>query len=76
MKPGGRLVYATCSILPEENEMVVADFLAEHPGFRHLSAVVLLAEQGIVIDCAEDMQLLPHVHGTDGFYAVALERLP
>ncbi len=76
VKPGGRLVYATCSILPEENEMVVADFLAEHPGFRRLSAVALLAEQGILIDCAEDMQLLPHTHGTDGFYAVALERLP
>ena len=75
VKPGGRLVYATCSILPEENEMVVADFLAEHPGFRRLSAVALLAEQGILIDCAEDMQLLPHAHGTDGFYAVALERL-
>ena len=76
VKPGGRLVYATCSILPEENEMIVADFLAEHSVFRRLSAGALLAEQGIVIDCAEDMQLLPHVHGTDGFYAVALERLP
>ncbi len=75
VKPGGRLVYATCSILPEENEAIVAEFLADHPAFKKLSAAALLAEQGIVIDCAEDMQLLPHVHATDGFYAVALERL-
>jgi 16S rRNA (cytosine967-C5)-methyltransferase len=74
VKPGGRLVYATCSILPEENELIVDAFLAGHPGFRRLSAEALLAEQGIDIDCGEDMRLLPHRHGTDGFYAVAMER--
>ena len=76
VKPGGRLVYATCSILPEENEGVTEAFLAAHPNFRRLSAVSLLAQQGIVIDCGEEMHLLPHVHGTDGFYALAMERLP
>lgn len=74
VKPAGRLVYATCSMLPEENERVIEAFLAAHPDFHRLSATALLAEQGIHIDCGEEMHLLPHVHGTDGFYAVVMER--
>jgi 16S rRNA (cytosine967-C5)-methyltransferase len=74
VKSGGRLVYATCSILAEENENVVNGFLSAHPNFVRLSAVHILGEQGIVLDCGEDMRLLPHVHGTDGFYAAVLER--
>ena len=74
VKAGGRLVYATCSILPEENEVIVDAFLAAHPEFHRLSAADLLAKQGIQLDCGEDMRLLPHVHGTDGFYAAVLER--
>jgi 16S rRNA (cytosine967-C5)-methyltransferase len=77
LKPGGRLVYATCSILPEENERVVDGFLAAHPGFVRVSAADVLAKQGIAIDCATDagdMRLSPHRHGTDGFYAAVLER--
>jgi 16S rRNA (cytosine967-C5)-methyltransferase len=76
LKPGGRLVYATCSILGEENENVVDAFLQAHPGFRRLSAKEALAKQGIDLDCGEDMRLLPHRHGTDGFYAAVLERSP
>jgi 16S rRNA (cytosine967-C5)-methyltransferase len=74
VKPGGRLVYATCSILPEENEGVVDAFLAAHPEFLRLSAAEVLTKQGITIDCGEDMRLAPHLHGTDGFYAAVLER--
>ncbi|MDD5174876.1 MAG: RsmB/NOP family class I SAM-dependent RNA methyltransferase [Sterolibacterium sp.] len=77
VKPGGRLVYATCSILTEENEAVVDAFLAAHADFHRLSAKETLAQQGIQIDCgtdASDMRLSPHVHGTDGFYAAVLER--
>lgn len=74
LKPGGRLVYATCSILPEENEQVVADFLAAHPQFRLLHAGELLAKQNIALDMGEALRLLPHVHDTDGFYAVVMER--
>ena len=74
VKPGGRLVYATCSILAEENEGIVDAFLAAHPDFHRLSATEVLAKQGIALDCGEDMRLLPHVHGTDGFYAAVLER--
>jgi 16S rRNA (cytosine967-C5)-methyltransferase len=74
VKPGGRLVYATCSILAEENEAVVDAFLAAHADFTRLSAAEILAKQDIAIDCGADLRLLPHVHGTDGFYAVAMER--
>ena len=67
-------MYATCSILPEENEGVVDAFLAAHPGFVRVSAADILAKQGITIDCGEDMKLTPNLHGTDGFYAAVLER--
>jgi 16S rRNA (cytosine967-C5)-methyltransferase len=74
VKPGGRLVYATCSILPEENEAIVAGFLAAHPDFRQVSAQDILAQQGIALDCGETLRLAPHTHGTDGFFAAVLER--
>jgi 16S rRNA (cytosine967-C5)-methyltransferase len=80
VKPGGRLVYATCSILAEENEAVVDAFLAAHPGYRRLCASEVLAQQGVMIEgCGYgesglDLRLLPHLHGTDGFYAAVLER--
>ncbi len=74
VKAGGRLVYATCSILPEENEAIVAGFLAAHADFRQVSAQDILAQQGIALDCGETLRLAPHTHGTDGFYAAVLER--
>ena len=74
VKPGGRLVYATCSILREENEDIVDAFVATHPQFQRLSASALLGEQGIVVDCGDDLHLWPHRHATDGFFAVALQR--
>jgi 16S rRNA (cytosine967-C5)-methyltransferase len=74
LKPGGRLVYATCSILGEENEGIVNAFLASHAEFQRLSAQEVLAGQGIVIDCDEDMRLSPQKHGTDAFYAAVLVR--
>ena len=74
VKPGGRLVYATCSILPEENEAIVAAFLAEHPQFRQASAQEILQKQDIAPECGETLCLAPHTHGTDGFFAAVLER--
>lgn len=80
VKPGGRLVYATCSILAEENEAVVDAFLAAHPDYRRLCASEVLAQQNILIDACghgpggQDLRLLPHLHGTDGFYAAVMER--
>jgi 16S rRNA (cytosine967-C5)-methyltransferase len=74
VKAGGRLVYATCSLLAEENEAIVDAFLAAHDDFARLSAREVLAGQGIDIAVGEDLRLLPHTHGTDGFYAAVLER--
>ena len=74
LKPGGHLVYATCSILPEENEAVVDAFAAGHPEFKALSCAELLKTQRIALDTGERLRLWPHRHGTDGFFAAAYER--
>ncbi|HET7671273.1 MAG TPA: RsmB/NOP family class I SAM-dependent RNA methyltransferase [Burkholderiales bacterium] len=75
VKPGGRLVYATCSILPEENEAVADAFHAAHPEFRPLGAEAALAAQKILLpQAAAWLRLWPHVHGTDGFFAAVFER--
>ena len=58
VRDGGRLIYATCSILREENEAVVERFLQTHSGFS----------------AGAELRLLPHRDGTDGFYAVTLRR--
>ncbi|HEX5392324.1 MAG TPA: RsmB/NOP family class I SAM-dependent RNA methyltransferase [Rhodocyclaceae bacterium] len=75
VKVGGRLVYATCSLLDEENQVVVDAFLAAHPEFKRLSSAEVLKKQGVDLDTGEDLHLLPHLHGTDGFYAAVLERV-
>jgi len=75
VKPGGRLVYATCSILREENEAVVDAFMAQRPEFRQISCAELLRAQRIAVDTGERLRLWPHVHNTDGFFAAALERV-
>jgi 16S rRNA (cytosine967-C5)-methyltransferase len=75
IKPGGRLVYATCSFLPAENDAIVDAFLSAHPQFRELDCTELLARQDIMIDCGTRLRLLPHRHGTDGFFAAAFERI-
>jgi 16S rRNA (cytosine967-C5)-methyltransferase len=74
VKTGGRLVYATCSLLPEENEDIVDAFLADAPQFAELPAGDLLKQQGLPIKTSDRMRLWPHVHGTDGFFAAVLER--
>lgn len=75
VKPGGRLVYATCSLLAEENEAVVAAFLAAHPDFALTNALDLLRRQEIDLGGEGQMlQLLPDRHGMDGFFAAVMER--
>lgn len=81
LKSGGRIVYATCSLLRAENEDIAAAFSASHPGLRRLSVRELLESAKIEHAaelCSEDgidLRLWPHRHGTDGFYAAAWEKV-
>jgi 16S rRNA (cytosine967-C5)-methyltransferase len=75
VKSGGRLVYATCSVLPEENEAIAQAFSAVHPNFVPLSAADTLTELKVANAaslCTTDglyLRLWPHLHATDGFFA-------
>lgn len=72
--PGGRLVYATCSVLVEENQAQAERFLAEHPDFVLLDAAQLLAARTPLQLEGPYLNLRPDVHGTDGFFAAVFER--
>ena len=72
--PGGRLVYATCSVLAQENRKVVEEFLAGHPGFERVSCRQALDESRIAIDSEEFLELRPQRHDTDAFFAAILQR--
>ncbi|WP_066732074.1 RsmB/NOP family class I SAM-dependent RNA methyltransferase [Cupriavidus sp. D384] len=78
VKGGGRVVYATCSVLEAENEAIVRDFLAKNENFRLVPAAEVLAEQKITVpDLPAEggmLALYPQVHQTDGFFAAVLER--
>ncbi len=73
--PGGRLVYATCSLLAEENEVQAERFLASHPDFERVDAAEILAARCETLKLEGPyVQLRPDVHGTDGFFAAVFER--
>lgn len=74
LKAGGRLVYATCSLLDEENEAIVSQFLAAHTDFSLVPMKDVLAEQKIPLEMQDYLKLLPHLHQTDGFFAAVMER--
>jgi 16S rRNA (cytosine967-C5)-methyltransferase len=74
VKPGGRLVYATCSLLDEENEAIVERFLSEHPDFALVPMGEVLAEQKIALEMGDYLKLAPHIHQTDGFFAAVMQR--
>lgn len=74
VKAGGRLVYATCSLLPEENDTIVERFLARHADFREGDATAELARAGVALDTGARLKLAPDTHGCDGFFAAVLER--
>jgi 16S rRNA (cytosine967-C5)-methyltransferase len=70
VKPGGRLVYATCSLLPEENEAQVENFLSSHPDFK-----VKPVKDIIDIPGADKyLSVTPARHNTDGFFAAVMVR--
>ena len=76
---GGRLVYATCSLLPAENEEVVASFEAAHgTAFELLDAAPLLARAAVPepagLTDGRFLRVWPHRHGTDGFFAAVWQR--
>jgi len=75
LKKAGRLVYATCSILPEENQLIVQSFMEKHPDFVLLPAGEVLQQQKIALECGDYLELRPHLHRTDGFFAAVLEKI-
>jgi 16S rRNA (cytosine967-C5)-methyltransferase len=75
VKPGGRLVDATCSLLREENEGVVENFQQQHPEFSTVPANDVLARRHVALTMpGEQLHLYPHRHGTDGFFAAVMDR--
>jgi 16S rRNA (cytosine967-C5)-methyltransferase len=85
LKPGGRLVYATCSILSQENEAIAEAFTAAHPEFEPLDAGSILAHlqvPGAASLCSGGdsgmryLRLWPHLHQTDGFFAAIWQKKP
>jgi 16S rRNA (cytosine967-C5)-methyltransferase len=78
VRPGGRLVYATCSFLEEENGAITRAFLETHPDFQVMQATEIFIRQGVTapegMPADGSLRLLTHRHGTDCFYALALRR--
>lgn len=85
LKPGGRLVYSTCSLEPEENEHVVTAALKNVRGIRRVRAGILRGllqpfltpnvDASNIIAGDGSFRAFPHIHHTEGFFAVALERI-
>jgi 16S rRNA (cytosine967-C5)-methyltransferase len=79
VRPEGRLVYATCSLLPQENERVIEGFLAAHPDFESVPVETVWAES-VGTNFPDDaragnaLRLTPARHGTDGFFAAVLRK--
>ena len=68
-------VYATCSLLEDENEKIVSGFLEKDDRFVLLPMKKVLEEGKVDLDTGDFLKLLPHRHQTDGFFAAVLERV-
>ncbi|OMD93263.1 16S rRNA (cytosine(967)-C(5))-methyltransferase [Paenibacillus odorifer] len=77
LKPGGILVYSTCTTEQAENSEVVADFLKQNPDFTAVTFASTLWDrlEGTALAEGEGIQLLPHHYGSDGFYISKLQRV-
>jgi 16S rRNA (cytosine967-C5)-methyltransferase len=69
VRPGGRLVYATCTLRREENEQVALSFESDHPEFERRDPSLAHLDPSFVRDGF--FRAWPHLHGTDGFFGVA-----
>ena len=79
VRPGGRIVYVTCSVLPQENDDAVAAFVERSGAVAPVEPAHLLAEapeslRGAVMVTRHGVQMTPRRTGTDGFYVAALRR--
>lgn len=83
LKPGGRLVYATCSLLPQENEVIAQAFAAANSDFTPLEVGEIMSNlkvEGAASLCSGGesgqlyLRLWPHRHETDGFFAAVFEK--
>jgi 16S rRNA (cytosine967-C5)-methyltransferase len=74
VRPGGRLIYATCSTEPEENEEVVASFAARHGSFSAVDARVVDPRLTPVVDDRGRLRTTAHEHGLEGFFGAVFER--
>jgi len=74
LKPGGRLLYATCSVLRAENHEVVAEFLGRHPDATEIRSPQITLPELVESLPGPGYQLLPGPANTDGFYYALMER--
>ncbi len=75
IKPGGRIAYATCTLMEDENEAVVELFLEKQDDFNIVDPSSLVEKWNLTEACSGHfIKLMPHVHGTDGFFCAIMQR--